>query len=202
MEPFDYKLLLLPIIGAIIGWITNYFAIKMLFKPYKPIKLLGFTIQGVIPKRRAEFTHGLAKTIESQLLSSKDISDILEGAQWEEEVEKTIEGIISEAIRTESMKKYPIVGVVSDSILNAVKYYVSKELVKQIDKRKPALLDKFHDKVNVKELVLQKVDTFDIQKLENVVFSLIEKELRHIEVTGAVLGFIIGSVQVLIVMFL
>ena len=202
MEPFDYKLFLLPIIGAIIGWVTNYFAIKMLFKPYKPIKLLGFTVQGVIPKRRSEFTHGLAKTIENQLLSSKDISEILEDAQWEEEVEKTIEGIISKTIKAESMKKYPIVGVVSDSILNAVKYYVSKELVKQIDKRKPELLDKFHDKVNVKELVLQKVDTFDIQKLENVVFSLIEKELRHIEVTGAVLGFLIGSVQVLIVMFL
>jgi len=100
------------------------------------------------------------------------------------------------------MKKYPIVGVVSDSILNAVKYYVSKELIKQIDKRKPQLLDKFHDKVNVKELVLQKVDTFDIRKLENVVLSLVEKELRHIEITGAALGFVIGAFQVLIVMFL
>ena len=198
----DYKLFLLPLIGAIIGWVTNYIAIKMLFKPYKPIKFLGFTIQGVLPKRREAFAESIAKTIEKQLLSSSDISEILEGSGWEKEIEETIEGIIRKAIKNESMKKYPIVGVVSDSLLNAVKYYVSKEIIKQVDKRKPELLEKFHGMVNVKELVSQKVDSFEIQKLEEIVSSLVAKELRHIEVTGAVLGFIIGSVQVLIVAFL
>jgi len=45
----------MPIIGFIIGYLTNYLAIKMLFRPRK--KILG--IQGVLPKRKAK----LAKSI-------------------------------------------------------------------------------------------------------------------------------------------
>lgn len=198
----ENKLILLPFIGAIIGWITNYIAIKMLFKPYRPIRILGFTLQGVLPKRREAFAHGIAKTIEKQLLSSKDISEILEGSGWENEVEHTIEGIVRNYIKSEAVKKYPIVGVISDSISNSIKYHVSKEIIKQVETRKPELLDKFHDMVDVRDLVAKKVDAFDIKKLEEIVFSLVARELRHIEITGAILGFIIGCIQILVVQFL
>lgn len=198
----DYRLILLPLIGAIIGWLTNYIAIKMLFKPYNPVKVLGITFHGVLPKRREAFAHGLAKTIEKELLSSKDISEILEDSGWEDEVEHAIEGIIRNYIKTESVKKYPIVGVLSDSILNSIKYYLSKEIVKQVEGKKPELLDRFHDMVNVRELVTTRVDAFDIKKLEKLVFDLVARELRHIEIVGAILGFFIGCVQVVIVHFL
>lgn len=198
----DSKLLLLPLIGAVIGWLTNYIAIKMLFKPYHPVKIFGFTIQGVLPKRREVFAHGIAKTIEKELLSSKDISELLEGSEWENEIEHAVEGIITNYIKSESVKKYPIVGVLSDSIVNSVKYYVSKEIVKQVERRKPEFLERFHDLVNVRELVIKKVDSFDMKKLEGLVFALVARELRHIEVTGAVLGFIIGCLQIVVVWFL
>jgi len=198
----DLKLLLLPVIGAVIGWLTNYIAIKMLFKPHHPVKILGFTIQGVLPKRREVFAHNIALTIEKELLSSKDISEILEGSEWENEVEHTVEEIIDNTINAEAVKKFPLVGLLSDTILTKVKFFMSKEIIKQVDKRKPQLLDKFHSMVNVRELVANKVDAFDIKKLEKIVFSVVERELRHIEITGAVLGFIIGIVQVVVVQFL
>ena len=58
----ETKIILIPIIGAIIGLITNWIAVKMLFHPRKKI----FGIQGVIPKRKKE----IAKRIE-------DISPII-----------------------------------------------------------------------------------------------------------------------------
>ena len=198
----DYRLLLLPLISAVIGWLTNYIAIKMLFKPYVPVRIMGITFHGVLPKRRNAFARGLAKTIEEELLSSKDISEILEGSGWEDEVEQAVEGIIKKAIRPDSVKKFPIVGIVSKSILNGIKYFISKEIVHQVEGRKPELLDRFHDMVNVRELVTTRVDAFDIKKLESLVLGVVSRELRHIELVGAVLGFIIGCVQVVVVMFL
>ena len=198
----DYRLLLLPLISAVIGWLTNYIAIKMLFKPYVPVRIMGITFHGVLPKRRNTFAHSLAKTIEEELLSSKDISEILEGSGWEDEVEQAVEGIIKKAIRPDSVKKFPIVGIVSKSILNGIKYFISKEIVHQVEGRKPQLLDRFHDMVNVRELVTARVDAFDIKKLESLVLGVVSRELRYIELVGAVLGFIIGCVQVVVVMFL
>ncbi|MEF9933141.1 MAG: DUF445 family protein, partial [Cetobacterium sp.] len=61
------------IIGALIGWITNYVAIKMLFRPYKEINLGLFKIQGLIPKRRHEIGITIAETVQNELISMEDI---------------------------------------------------------------------------------------------------------------------------------
>jgi len=45
----DWKLLLIPLIGFFIGYITNYLVIVILFHPKK--KVLG--VQGIIPKRKS-----------------------------------------------------------------------------------------------------------------------------------------------------
>jgi uncharacterized membrane protein YheB (UPF0754 family) len=46
----------MPVIGFVIGYFTNYIAIKMLFHPRKKI----FGIQGVIPKRRRALASRIA----------------------------------------------------------------------------------------------------------------------------------------------
>jgi len=195
----DYRLLVLPLIGAAIGWLTNFVAIKMLFKPHRPVRIFGFAIQGVLPKRRKAFAEGIAKAIEKELLSSNDISQILEGSAWEEEVEKIVDSVTKRALR---IKRYPLVGILSEALQGSVSDYITQEIIDHIEERKPELLNRFHDMVDIRQMVAKKVEGFDIKKLERLVYSLVARELRHIEVVGAVLGFIIGSVQIAVVSFL
>lgn len=65
-------LLLMALIGALIGGLTNLIAIKMLFRPYKSLYIgswrLPFT-PGVIPKRRDELASQLGSTIVEHLLT-------------------------------------------------------------------------------------------------------------------------------------
>ena len=56
-------LLLLPIIAALIGWFTNYLAVKMLFHPRLPLKIFGFSIQGVFPKRQKQLADKLGTLV-------------------------------------------------------------------------------------------------------------------------------------------
>ncbi|MGL4988252.1 MAG: DUF445 domain-containing protein, partial [Cetobacterium sp.] len=81
------KATLLVVIGSMIGWITNYIAIKMLFRPYKEIKIGFLKIQGLIPKRRREIGISLAETIQSELISIKDITKKLSNANIEIQME-------------------------------------------------------------------------------------------------------------------
>ena len=53
----EMKLLLLPIIGFVIGYLTNYIAVKMLFRPRKSV----FGIQGVIPKRKSVLARNIGE---------------------------------------------------------------------------------------------------------------------------------------------
>ncbi|OEH92935.1 DUF445 domain-containing protein [Bacillus solimangrovi] len=66
----------MAIIGAVIGGFTNSLAIKMLFRPYKPIyigkKRLPFT-PGLIPKRREELAVQLGRMVVEHLLTPESI---------------------------------------------------------------------------------------------------------------------------------
>jgi uncharacterized membrane protein YheB (UPF0754 family) len=72
----NIDLLSLPLIGAFIGYFTNYVAIKMLFLPKKPYYLFGIRIPftpGLIPKKRKELIEKIANVVSSKVVNKKDI---------------------------------------------------------------------------------------------------------------------------------
>lgn len=69
-------LLLLAGVGAAVGAATNYMAIKMLFRPYKPIYFMKWRLPltpGLIPKRRDVLAVQLGKTVSEYLLTPATI---------------------------------------------------------------------------------------------------------------------------------
>jgi uncharacterized membrane protein YheB (UPF0754 family) len=68
-------LYLIPLISAFIGWFTNWIAIKMLFHPKEPKRILGITFHGIFPKRQAQFAEKLGKLVSNELLSFEDIAE-------------------------------------------------------------------------------------------------------------------------------
>ncbi len=198
----DYRLFIPPITGAVIGWFTNYVAIKMLFRPYRPVNLFGYKLQGLIPKRRREMAHSIAKTIERELLSAKDFTVILEGIEWKEEVEKAVDEIVEHRFKADKIKKIPLIGLISENLTYHIKYLLTKEILKHIDEKKGAIVEKFHDRVDVKEMLVARIDNLDIKRFEAMLTDFIARELRHIERLGGALGFVIGLIQVGIVRLL
>ncbi len=79
----------LPFIAAIIGWVTNYLAIKMLFHPKKEVKVLFIRIQGIFPKRKEKLAEKLGKVVSEELFS---IEDVKQSLTREENVGKITEG--------------------------------------------------------------------------------------------------------------
>ena len=65
------QLLIMIFISATIGWITNWVAIKMLFRPHKEINFGLFKIQGLIPKRK-KIKELIKKNMKFTFLFKKD----------------------------------------------------------------------------------------------------------------------------------
>jgi uncharacterized membrane protein YheB (UPF0754 family) len=192
----NYKILFLPLVGALIGWFTNYIAVKMLFRPYRSINIFGIKVQGLIPKRRGEIAKSIARGIEKELLSAKDLSEVLEEIDWEDEVEKTVEEVVEHRFKAGAVRKFPVVGLVSDNLLYHIKYLLTREIVKILTHKKDSILNKFQDRIDLEDMVTSKIDRLDLFKFEGLLTSFIARELRHIEWIGGIIGFIIGSVQV------
>lgn len=197
------KALLLIVIGSMIGWITNYIAIKMLFRPYREINLIFFKIQGLIPKRRHEIGITLADTIQNELISLEDITKKLENADLDIEMEKVIDSILEKKLASEITTRFPMIAMfLNESALNKIKDAIKESIMENKEQIIEMLFETLEKNVDFKEIIVEKVDAFSLEELERIIFSLAKKELKHIEIIGAILGGIIGVVQFVITVFI
>ena len=196
------KLILLAIIGGIIGWITNKIAIKLMFRPLEPVKLplVNISLQGLIPKRRQEIAIVIGTTVEEELLS---LDDIIEKALEKQEVEK-IKTILKVKIKSAVKDKLP--GIIPDMFKNMILSYIDEfiddngeEVLKDLS---DSLINNIKESVSISKLVEEKINSYDMVKLEEIVTSIANKELKHIEILGGILGFMIGLLQGLLVILI
>lgn len=193
MNNIEY--ILPPLLGGLIGWSTNYIAIKLLFRPILPVSILGIKFQGIIPKRREEISTAIAETIERELLNAEDISGALDSIDWQKEVEKTVHDIIEHKLSHEKVKQIPVIGLLSENINYHIKYLVTSEILKQLEKKKSDISSRLTKSVDIQNMLSTKIDQLDLEKFEDLLTSFVSKELKYIELLGAIMGFIIGSIQ-------
>lgn len=202
MNQIIIKLFLIVGIGAMIGWITNYIAIKMLFRPYKEMNFLFFKIQGLIPKRRSEIAISIADTVQKELISLKDITSSLNADELEEKMGIVIDKILEEKLESEITKKFPMLAMfLSDEIINKIKAMIKTSILENKETIINMFTSYLEEKVDFKKIIIENVEAFSLEKLEEITYSLAKKELKHIEVIGAILGGIIGIFQFAISLF-
>ena len=76
----DLQMIAAPVIGGIIGLITNGLAIKMLFRPHKEIYIGKFRLPftpGLIPKEKNRIAAAIGKIIGNELLNSETLGKAL-----------------------------------------------------------------------------------------------------------------------------
>ena len=193
------RLLLIVGIGAGIGWITNYVAIKMLFRPYNEVNFGLFKIQGLLPKRKHEIGETLAEIIQQELVSIKDIVDSMDKKAIEEKIEETVKNMLDDKLYEGIRKNYPMIAMfLTNDILDKIKTIISNAILENKDKIIDMFCGYLEENIDFKGIIVEKVDAFSLEKLEAVTYLLAKKEFKHIEIVGAVLGAIIGFIQFLI----
>jgi|TARA_B110000495_G_scaffold182201_1_gene177556 uncharacterized membrane protein YheB (UPF0754 family) len=190
-------LFLLPIVASLIGWLTNYLAVKMLFHPRLPFGLLGMTIQGVFPKRQKQLAEKLGILVADELFSIKDVTNNLKELATNQDSMELVGKRIEKTIREKLVKSFPMLAMfLTDEMVEKVTNLFKVELQDFLGESVHDLGEKLEKSLNVEKLVRDKVEAFSSDKLEAVLFSIMRKEFRFIEIIGAILGFLIGCVQV------
>ena len=193
------RFILLVAIGGVIGYVANRVAIKMLFRPVNPVKILFFTFQGVFPKRKDQMAISLADVIEQELLSKEVIIDKL----FSEEKLDKLKVIVKENLAVKIAEMIP---AMVKMFLGSNPDQMIKDLVdKQGDEILDSLIADFKEKglddLNIRDIVKERIDSLDFVEFEKLIFGLMSKELRFVEVIGLFLGMFIGALQFVVTLF-
>jgi uncharacterized membrane protein YheB (UPF0754 family) len=71
---------LLPLLGVVVGYVTNWLALWMIYEPPLPRKVGPFTIHGLFIRRQPEVADVYARIVSEEILTMKNFGDeLLEG---------------------------------------------------------------------------------------------------------------------------
>ena len=196
------KLVIMVVISAAIGWITNWVAIKMLFRPHNEINLGLFKIQGLIPKRRAEIGIGIANVIQNELISIKDVIANIDREEFSKRLNDLIDDVLEKNLKTKVKEKFPVMQMFfSDKMAKDVSNTIKGIVMENQEKIFEIFSNYAEENIDFSTIITDKISNFSLDKLEEIINGLAKKELKHIEVIGAILGAFIGLVQYFITLF-
>ena len=193
------SIILIPTIAALIGWITNFIAIRMLFRPRRPVNLGVCTLHGLVPKRQAEIARSIGEAVARDLISHDDITSVLKLPETKRKISGEIEQEIDGFIRGFAEQNPMVAMFLQGEALTKVR----GALISQLEERTPRLIEHVvsavEDKVDFQQIVESKVATLELDRLEDLIHRVASRELRTIELLGGVLGFLVGVLQLLVI---
>ena len=197
-----WLLFLLPLIAALIGWMTNYIAVKMLFHPKEPKKILGLTFHGVFPKRQNILAKKLGQLVADELFSVSDVSAKIKEFAISDEAMNEVGKRIEMTIRNKLVQAFPMLAMfLTDEMVEKVTGLFKNELKDFLSATSQGMGEKLEENLNVEAMVKERVNAFSSEKLEKLLNQLMKKEFKFIELVGAILGFLIGCLQLVISLF-
>lgn len=195
----NYWLLLIPVISAFIGWFTNWIAVKMLFHPRNPKIILGYNIQGIFPKRQEQFAQKLGKLVAEELLSFADIEQKITNPENLKKVLPQLETHIDHFLRVKLADSMPVISMfIGDKTIDKLKTVFLEELETLFPKLMTDYAATLKNQLDLEQIVTDKVKAFSSDKLEDILYQVMAKEFRFVEIIGGVLGFLIGLLQIVI----
>ena len=176
------KYLITPIMGTVIGYGTNYLAVKMLFRPRNEVKILGHTLPftpGAIPKGKPRLAKAIGNVVGNTLITQDDIKEKL----MSEKTQSLIIGKVSDVLDTEIKTEIMTLAKLDEDGYTAVKSKISNTITKQI-------FDSINS-VGVGNIISKECVRAANEKIQNPMFRMILTD----ELVGSIAKMIGDEVQ-------
>lgn len=185
----------IPAIGGLIGLTTNWLAVKMIFRPVKPRRLLFFKLHGLMARRQAELAKAIGRVVGEHLVEHKDVVKSLNKLDFGGILGKVLDRGLAPKIQ--ELRSLPLIGgFLTEERIADIKQSITDSIMEHREEVLDEVEKGLSKGLDVPKLVEAKVAAFEILKLEKLVLEVASRELRSIVVLGGVLGVLIGLAQV------
>ena len=190
------------LLSTFTGWVTTWIAIKMLFHPRKPFKILGVTIQGIFPKNQRLIAEKLGQVVGKELLSFDEIEQKVTNPENLQKLRPDIEQHIDHFLRNKLKDVFPMLFMlIGEKTIVQLKDAFLVELETLFPVLMKSYMGKLEKDLDLEKIVTEKVANFSSEKLEDILNQITKKEFKFLEFIGAFFGLLIGLIEVAITFF-
>jgi uncharacterized membrane protein YheB (UPF0754 family) len=203
MSSLSWWFYTIPFISAFIHWLTIWMALKLLFHPRHPKKILGVTLHGVFPKRQQQIAESLGRIVGQELFSFGDIEQTITHPDNVRRILPLAEEHIDNFLRVKLKEQMPMISMfIGDKTIGQLKAVFMNELEDLF----PIIMKNYvanlrHD-LDLERIVVEKIASFSADRLETMLNEFLTKEFRFVEIIGAALGFLIGALQIFLTLLM
>lgn len=164
-----------PIIGSLIGYFTNFIAVKMLFYPRKEIKVFGHRLPftpGVIPKGKPRLARAIGKAVGETLITKEDIETRLLSPEVIEKLSNSLYEKLSNPIKDSIIRVTNLPDNMYENGKNKITDIISNEIVLSLKK------------INYAELLIEKGTPLIKESITNPMINMFlsEEMIRSVAV--------------------
>jgi uncharacterized membrane protein YheB (UPF0754 family) len=190
---------LMPAFGFFVGFVSDYVAINMLFRPLEQKKALGiFPFQGVLHARRDKITRGYAAILAKDIFAPEVIFEAILNGPTADRLYSAIEREVSRTIDAQSGVAQPLVRLA----VGTQRYQAAKEtIVARVIEMVPETISQAHDYAaqtfDVENLIIDKMSQLTDEQYESIMRPVFKDDEWLMISVGAILGGFVGEIQVL-----
>jgi uncharacterized membrane protein YheB (UPF0754 family) len=187
-----------PLLGGVIGWVTNRIAVRMIFRPLQPRRVLGLTVQGLIGRRQRELAESIGRVVGDHLLSHEDVVRAVETLELEQILGTLLDRGLADKLA--ELRGLPLIGgFLTDERIAQIRAMLVRGVLAEREAIFAAFEQALEQGLDVRRIVTDKVAAFPVLRLEQLVLEVARRELRAIEILGGVLGLLIGIGQLAVI---
>jgi uncharacterized membrane protein YheB (UPF0754 family) len=196
---FMHPALYTPLIPAFICWLLAKFIVRYLFKPLRPVKVLGMNFHGILPKYQNELAVSIAEMISSEILQDNFLKERLAHTDTLQRAMPVIEIHIDNFLNIKLKAESPAISIfVGEKIINQLKELFLKELEELFPSVMSQFIGDLSQKEELKQEMVVKLSGIQIDDIEAKFYRAFRNEINKIEFTFALGGLIAGVIQLII----
>jgi uncharacterized membrane protein YheB (UPF0754 family) len=186
----------LPACGFIVGWLTNYIALKVIFRPLRPVKFLCWTLHGIFIKRQKEVAAIFSRVVITEILHVQAIWDAI----FTGPLSSNFFAMLRAHTLVFTEKMIAEIKPIAVAALGAEKFACMKEDIAQkvIDKL-PSIIDRSYaytqEALDMEKTVREKMQELSPEDFEGVLHPAFEEDEIELIALGGILGAIVGVIQ-------
>lgn len=192
----------MPLFGGFTGWFTDWLALKMVFNPKHPTRYLGiFEWQGLFLKRRKEVAAEYGKLIAKEIITPSRIIDaVLRGPLSDRlftMVQKQVQKLVDEQA---GLAKPIVVFAVGSRQYQEMKKVISEKVMERLPEALKSMENYAADAMDIQNTLVSRMQELTPEEFEGLLRPAFEQDEWILIAVGAVLGFMVGEMQVQIML--